>query len=73
MAKEKNQCELILDYIREHGSISNLEAVTELHVGRLASRVCDMKKNGVPIFGKTVKEKNKSGRIVSYTRYYLAE
>lgn len=73
MEKEKTQCELIVDYIREHGSISNLEAITELSVGRLASRIYDLKKAEIPVYGKTVKEKNKNGRFVTYTRYYLAE
>lgn len=43
------QCQLILEYIDEFGSITPLEAIRDLGVYRLASRISEMKKKGVPI------------------------
>lgn len=66
-----NQCERILEYIERYGSISNLEAVIELGIGHLASRICDLRKEGYDITGETVKGKNKFGEETHFTRYRI--
>ena len=44
------QCQLILDYIEEFGSITPLEAMRDLGVYRLASRISEMKhKHSIPV------------------------
>ena len=43
------QAERILDYIDEFGSITQYEALQDLGVMRLASRISDLKKLGFPI------------------------
>ena len=40
------QCERIIDYIKQFGSISTLEAFNDLGVARLASRIHDLKGQG---------------------------
>ena len=62
------QEERILKHINEHGSISDFEAVTILHIGRLASRVHDMRKKGISIISNTASGKNEYGTY-HYTRY----
>ena len=37
---------MILEYIYDHGSISNTEAVINLHVGRLSGRIKDLRNDG---------------------------
>ena len=64
------QEERILNHIKDHGSISDYEAVTLLHIGRLASRVHDMRKKGINIIGNSVSGKNEYGAY-RYTRYSL--
>lgn len=64
------QEERILKHINDHGSISDYEAVTLLHIGRLASRVHDMRRKGINIIGNTVHGKNEYGNY-HYTRYSL--
>lgn len=66
-----NQCERILKYMERYGSISNREAVIELGIGRLASRICDLRKEGYDITGETVKGKNKFGEETHFTRYRI--
>ena len=46
------QNERVLDYIREVGSITQLEALKELGVMRLASRISDLKRQGYNIISK---------------------
>ena len=66
-----NQCERILKYMQQFGSISNREAVIELGIGRLASRICDLRKEGYDITGETVKGKNMFGEETHFTRYRI--
>lgn len=53
------QNQRILDYIGEFGSITQYEALRDLGVMRLASRISDLKKQGYPITSKTVAVKNR--------------
>lgn len=41
------QNQRILDYIRDFGSITQLDALQDLGVMRLASRISDLRKQGV--------------------------
>ena len=43
------QSERVLEYINTFGSITQLEALNDLGVMRLASRISDLKKQGYPI------------------------
>lgn len=65
------QCERILRHMEDYGSISSLEAVNEYGIMRLASRISDLKRMGVPISKETVKGKNRYGEATSYARYSL--
>lgn len=69
----KKQCERIIAYINQHGSITSLEAQMHLSIARLAARISEMRKEGYKITGKTEYKKNKYGEICHYTRYYLEE
>lgn len=64
------QNERILKYMNEHGSISNVEAVTNLGIARLASRIHDMRKMGIEINDRTEYGENEYGKY-HYTRYSL--
>ena len=44
--KRPTQCERILKYIRDFGSISTWQAMMDLGVARLASRIFDLKQQG---------------------------
>lgn len=51
--RKPTQAERILDYIREFGSITQIEALRDLGCMRLASRISDLRKQGYPIESKT--------------------
>lgn len=65
------QCQRVVDYMREYGSISQLEAIRDISVMRLASRISDIKKQGVKVNTVREKSKNKYGEPVVYVRYSL--
>lgn len=66
-----NQCGRILEYIQRYGSISDREAVIDLGIGRLASRICELRKAGYDIISERVKGKNRFGETSYYARYKL--
>lgn len=67
------QCEKILRHMEDYGSITSLEAVKEYGIMRLASRISDLKRLGVPISKTTERGKNRYGEATSYARYSLRE
>lgn len=68
MQKAK-QTDRVLAYIREFGSISQLEALRDLGVMRLASRISDLRKQGVDIAGWSEAVKNRYGEKCYIKRY----
>ena len=66
------QAERILEYIEEFGSITQYEALQDLGVMRLASRISDLKKLGIPIESEIQAVKNRFGETCHIKRYSLA-
>ena len=66
-------CERILRYMRTFGSITSLEAFSDLGVARLSARIKDLRTSGYRIDGKTVAVKNRHGEMCHVTRYTLIE
>lgn len=67
------QCQRILDYMDQFGSISTLEAFRDLGVARLASRIHDLKSMGYHIISETKSSKNRFGELTHFKVYRLAE
>lgn len=67
------QCQRILDYMHCFGSISTLEAFTDLGVARLASRIHDLKSMGYNITSEIKSSKNRFGEKTYFKVYRLAE
>ena len=65
------QNERILSYIEEHGSITQLEALNDLGVMRLASRISDLKRKGYNIISENVTVKNRFDEKCSIKRYSI--
>ena len=63
------QNERILDYISEFGSITQLEALRDLGVMRLASRISDLRKQGYVIISEIEPVKNRYGETCRIKRY----
>lgn len=63
------QVERVSKYMEDFGSISTMEAFTELGITRLASRIHDLTRMGVSIIKTTEAGKNRYGETVHYIRY----
>ena len=67
------QCDRILRHLKDYGSITSLEAVTEYGIMRLASRINDLRAQGLAIVSETKTGKNRYGETTHFAVYRLAE
>ena len=67
------QAERVLEYIKEFGSITQLEALRDLGVMRLASRITDLKNMGYSIESEIVTVKNRYGEKCHIKSYRLGK
>ena len=65
------QCERLLEYLNTHDSITQMEAMNELGIMRLASRVSDLKRQGYPIESKMIVVKNRWDETCCVASYRL--
>ncbi len=68
-----NQRQRIINYIREFGSITSLDAYKDLGITQLATRIKELKDLGYEFETKWENSKNRYGERVDYKRYYLAD
>ena len=66
-----NQTKRLLNYLEQGESINPLKAWNELGIYRLASRICDLRKQGVNIKDTWLDVSNKYGEFVKVKQYYL--
>lgn len=66
------QAQRVLDYIEQFGSITQLEALRDLGVMRLASRISELRKQGLPIESDVETVKNRFEEKTYIKRYRLA-
>ena len=67
------QCQQILEYMMQFGSITQLDALRDIGCMRLASRISDLRSQGHPIGRRMKTSKNRYGKDVSFAEYYLEE
>jgi hypothetical protein len=65
------QNQRILEYLDRYGSITQLEALNDIGVMRLASRVSDLRRRGYPIVSEMVEVKNRYGEKCRIKRYSM--
>ena len=69
----ESQCKMILFYLKEKGSITTKEARQVCQCERLAARINDLRRKGIPIKTETKTYVNKHGYPVRYAVYRLEE
>ena len=67
MSQEKK----ILEYIKEHGSITTLDAFTDLGCARLSARIANLRSKGIDIVSEQVSVRNRFGQTCHVARYSL--
>lgn len=71
MNSKPTQAARILDYMEQFGSITQYQALADLGIMRLASRISELRKRGVTIYDKTVMVKNRFGEKCYIKQYSL--
>ena len=66
------QAQDVLEYMEKHGSISIREAIYDLGITRLASRIWELKRKGVQIVSESKQVKARNGRVTNVSVYRLA-
>ena len=61
----------ILRHIEDYGSITQMDAIMDYGIMRLASRVNDLRRDGVPIITEVVTGKNRYGEPTRWARYRM--
>ena len=72
MAKT-NQHDRILQYMRDFGSITTLDAFRDLGITKLTTRISEMRRDGVTIIGTPESVENRYGDKCHIHRYTLKE
>lgn len=62
---------MIMQYMKDFGSITTMQAYTDLGVTRLSARIKELKDSGIDIGSKPVSRKNRYGKNVTFLRYRL--
>ena len=63
----------VLQYIRDYGSISSMEAIRDLGLTRLSAVIFNHRADGSDIDAKREKTVNRYGEKVSFARYTLRD
>ena len=70
--KRTAQVDRAIAYMRKHGSLTSLEALTELGILSFPKRICEMRKQGLYIKTKWESGEGRNGKY-RIKRYYLIE
>lgn len=63
----------VLQYIREHGSITTKQAFEDLGCTRLSGRVYDLRKKGYNVQTDVIEVPKRDGKTARVARYFLRE
>lgn len=62
----------VLEYMRAHGKITTMDAITKLGCTRLSARIWDLKHLGYQIGERDRSRKSPNGTVKHWREYYLA-
>lgn len=66
-----NKQERLMRYLQEFGSITSLEAISELGDTRLSATIFELRKKGINIISTPVTNTNRWGEKVTFAKYTL--
>ena len=66
-----SQHDIVLEHLKEHGSISSMEAFKKYYITRLAAVIFDLRADGYEIETDMVSKKRRNGDRVRYAVYTL--
>ena len=66
-----SQIDRILAVLESGGTLTALDALEDFGCSRLASRITDLKRRGVPVASRMVQRLNRYGRLCRVAEYYM--
>lgn len=69
---KQSQCNRIYEYMKDHGSITSLEAFREIGCTRLSARIRDLKDRGIKIDSVKVEVPTRDGKT-TVSKYFIAK
>lgn len=63
------QRQAILKYIEDFGSITPMQAYGDLGITKLATRISEMRKDGIEFHIEMIKAETRYGKAVSFAKY----
>lgn len=66
-----NQRQMILQYIKDFGSITSYQAYIDLGITQLATRIKELKEQGYNFKTEWISKKNRYGKNVAFKKYKL--
>lgn len=66
------QTDRVLDYLKQFGSITALEALRDLGIMHLSSRITELRRMGYPVERDMIEVKNRFGEKTRVARYKVA-
>lgn len=66
-----NQRQMILQYIKDFGSITSYQAYIDLGITQLATRIKELKEQGYNFNTEWISKKNRYGKNVAFKKYKL--
>ena len=69
--RNPTQAQRIVDYLERHGKITQIDALADLGIMRLASRISELNEQGYKITGKMAKVANRYGEICKVKVYHM--
>lgn len=67
------QNDRILRHLEDYGSITQMDAIRDYGIMRLASRVNDLRREGHPIVTEVVEGRNRYGEKTRWARYRMGK
>ena len=69
--KQPSQLDQILAVLESGGTLTALDALEDFGCSRLASRITDLKRLGVPVASRMVQRRNRYGRLCRVAEYMV--
>lgn len=63
----------VLEYLKEHGKITSMEAITEFGITRLSGRILRLRRDGHKIETVMTTGRTRTGHSCTYATYVLKE
>lgn len=73
MGTKQTDREAVLQYLKQHKTITPMEALNAFGCYRLGARIYDLRRDGYCIDTEIVHDRDRFGEVAKFARYHLRE